>query len=149
MITVDEADKIIMRSIRGFGIELISIEDAPGRVLAEPIIADRDLPPFNRVTMDGIAIKYSDVEKGIRNFKITGIQAAGDTPIQIGSGECIEIMTGCALPGSADTVIRYEDIEVKDGTATIGNIKIKRGQNIHCKGSDRNTGEILLKEGEV
>ena len=102
MITVEEAEKIIQSRVKDFGIEKISFENCLGRVLAKNIIADRDLPPFNRVTMDGIAINFSLFEKGNRQFKIVGTQAAGDKPIEINEpGECIEVMTGGALPKSA------------------------------------------------
>src|SRR4051794_23395694 len=119
MISVDEAYKIILQTAKDFGETVIPAVEAYGKVLSAPLRADRDLPPFNRVTMDGIALRYSDLEQGISAFKIKGIQAAGDTPIESGEGECIEIMTGCALPASTDTVIRYEDIEVSEGFARI------------------------------
>src|SRR5436309_1603821 len=103
MVTVEQAEKLIMAEAKDFGTEIISFEDALGRTLAEDIKADRDLPPFNRVTMDGIAISYTAVEQGVKSFKIKATQAAGDVPVDTDqSDECIEIMTGAALPVSAD-----------------------------------------------
>ncbi|HEX3386276.1 MAG TPA: molybdopterin molybdotransferase MoeA [Mucilaginibacter sp.] len=150
MITVEQAEKLIRAEIKDFGTEKVPFEKALGRVLAEDITADRDLPPFNRVTMDGIAINYRAIETGLSTFRVKATQAAGDEPVQIdGVDECIEIMTGAALPGSADTVIPYEQIELKDGTATILNADIKKGQNLHNKGSDKKRGGIIILAGRL
>ena len=150
MTTVEQAEKLIQSQIRNFGTENIPFESALGRVLVEDIIADRDLPPFNRVTMDGIAVSYSAMEKGIRSFKIKATQAAGDQPIDIDQpDECIEIMTGAALPGSADTIIRYEDIDIKDGVATLLVSDINKGQNLHLKGADKQKGEAVAMKAQL
>jgi molybdopterin molybdotransferase len=125
-------------------------EESLGRVLAETIKADRDLPPFNRVSMDGIAINYADFENGVKIFHIKATQAAGDSPIDIDNvGECIEIMTGAALPESVDTVIRYEDVEIIDGKAALQITEIKKGQNVHMRGADRKQGDVVLTPGRV
>lgn len=148
--SVEEAEKIILSQKRNFGTETISFKDALERVLAQPIIADRDLPPFNRVAMDGIAINCRAIEKGIKTFKIKATQAAGDIPIEIGAiDECIEIMTGAALPSTVDTVIRYEDVAIKKGKAFLEIESITKGQNIHWKASDKKQGEVLVAENSI
>jgi molybdopterin molybdotransferase len=150
MITVQQAEQLILENTRDFGAEIVLFDEALGRVLAETIKTDRDLPAFNRVTMDGIAIKYEAIENGITTFAIKATQAAGDKPSEINNdNECIEIMTGAALPESVDTVIRYEDVEIKDGKARLLIADIKPGQNIHLKGADKKQGEIILKPGQV
>jgi len=150
MITVEQAEELILNNTGDYGAEIILFEESLGRVLAETIRADRDLPPFNRVSMDGIAIKYADFEKGVKPFNIKATQAAGDSPVEVGEGgDCIEIMTGAALPGWLDTVIRYEDVVIKDGKATVQISEIKKGQNIHTQGADRKQGDILLTPGSV
>ena len=68
MISVHEATKIILETARDFGSELLRFEQANGRVLAEPLFADRDLPPFDRVTMDGIAFRFADFEENQARF---------------------------------------------------------------------------------
>src|ERR1700712_998476 len=99
MITVEEAEKIILAQATDYGAEIMPFELALGRILAENIKADRDMPPFNRVTMDGIAVNYGAIENGISTFRIRATQAAGDQPADIGeNNECIEIMTGAMLP---------------------------------------------------
>lgn len=149
MTTVAAAEKIVLSELREYGIETVSLADTLNRVLAEPIYADRDLPPYNRVAMDGIAIKYADIANGQKSFTIKGTQAAGEEPIDFNNNECIEIMTGAALPSSADTVIRYEDLEIKDGIATILIDNIRQGQNIHRQGADKLKGDVVAKAGQV
>jgi molybdopterin molybdotransferase len=144
-VSVNDAEKIILSHQRHFGTENIPFRDAVGRVLAQDIVADRDLPPFNRVTMDGIAIRYEAFTTGIRTFKIVATQAAGEEPKDIKTiDECIEIMTGAALSETANTIIRYEDLELKEGKASLQTENIKEGQNIHWKGSDKKQNEILV-----
>jgi molybdopterin molybdotransferase len=150
MITVQQAEQLILENARDYGAEIVLFDEALGRVLAEKIKADRDIPAFNRVTMDGIAVNYDAIEKGITTFNIKATQAAGDQPISIdNTDECIEIMTGAALPGSVDTVIRYEDIEIKEGKATILIDNVKKGQNLHLKGADKKQGDLLLTPGQL
>jgi molybdopterin molybdotransferase len=128
----------------------VPFELALGRVLGENIYADRDLPSCNRVTMDGIAICYTSFENGTRDYKIKATIAAGDHPIEINpANECVEIMTGAPLPGSADTVIRYEDLTIKDGIATVNIAAIKKGQNIHKKGKDKKQGEVVAATDQL
>src|ERR1700709_1220430 len=132
MTTVEQAEQLILDQAKDFGAESVHFESALGRALAEDIQADRDLPPFNRVTMDGIAVSYEAIESGISTFRIKATQAAGDEPVDIEEHtECVEIMTGAMLPESTNTVIRYEDLELRAGLATLVTNEIRRGQNVH------------------
>jgi molybdopterin molybdotransferase len=150
MTTVEQAEELIQANVQDYGTESIPFELALGRALAEDITADRDLPPFNRVTMDGIAVNYESIGKDILSFKIKATQAAGDAQIDIDDdNECIEIMTGAALAESVDTVIRYEDIDIKDGIATVLIPEIKKGQNLHLKGADKKKGEVMAVKGQL
>jgi molybdopterin molybdotransferase len=150
MITVEGAENIILSQITDYGAEIVPFEMALGRVLAENIKADRDLPPFDRVTMDGIAINYESIENGISTFRIKGTQAAGDEPVNIEENtDCIEIMTGAILPSTVDTVIRYEDLELRAGLATLVTNGIKRGQNIHYKGNDKRQDDLIAHIGQL
>ncbi|HEY9177241.1 MAG TPA: molybdopterin molybdotransferase MoeA [Flavipsychrobacter sp.] len=150
MITVDGADYIIQKEMREFGEELVPLEHATGRVLAEDIIADRDIPPYDRVTMDGIAIRHSDFEKGTRKFNTKGIQSAGDKALAIeAAAECVEVMTGAALPVGADTIVRYEDVDIFEGTATLKTENVRYGQNIHYTGTDKLKNTLLATTGRL
>ena len=150
MITVEEAEKLIQANAGDYGVEIIPFELSSGRVLAETIKADRDLPPFNRVSMDGIAINYKAIEQGITKFRIKATQAAGDSPVDIDANdECVEIMTGAALSSSVDTIIRYEDVEIKDSYATLNISAVQKGQNIHRQGADKKQGDTILTPGRL
>jgi molybdopterin molybdotransferase len=117
-------------------------------VLAEELRADRPFPPFDRVTMDGIALRYADFEAGQRNFLIQGVQAAGvpQIPLQ-NQGEVMEVMTGSVLPAGADTVIRYEDLQLANGYAKVMLEQIQQFQNIHPAASDKRRGDLLVPLG--
>ncbi len=146
MITVQEATRIVLDNTQDFGVSTVPLQRANGRVLKEELIADRDFPPFNRVTMDGIAIAFDAFEAGIRAFKIQGLQSAGSPQQTLGKiNQCIEAMTGAMLPVNTDTVIRYEDLEIKDGVAHVIIEEIRRRQNVHRKGFDRKANSVLLK----
>jgi len=137
MISVHEASGIILSSLFQAKPVQMPIEDAVGRVLAETVLADRDLPPFNRVTMDGIAIAFAGWRKGTRAFAIEAVQAAGEPARKLSSiGNAIEVMTGAVLPEGTDTVIRYEDLKIESGVATVLHDDIEQGQSIHRQGQD-------------
>src|ERR1700741_5278129 len=99
MISVQEAERIINEKHFECGKVVVPLHDAVGRVLAEDVVADRDLPPFNRATMDGIAIFFQAYANGVRQFAVKGVQAAGTPPLTIESiQQCVEIMTGGVVP---------------------------------------------------
>ncbi len=148
-ITYDEALNIIAQYCKDFPITTVDINDARGCFLAEDLIADRDFPPYNRVAMDGIAINYSSFARGIRSFPIQETVGAGTAQVTLNDvNSCIEIMTGCILPNNVDTIIRYEDLTVENGTATINIDAITRRQNIHFKGIDIVEGTVIKKAGD-
>ncbi len=148
MIPVSEATSIIQSHSIETAKEEIAIQHACGRILREEIRAHRDFPPFDRVTMDGIAINFQSFKKGIRKFPVEGIQAAGEQTKQlINSDSCIEVMTGALLPTGTDTIIPYEDIEIKDQVAALLIQDIQKNQNIHAQGQDAKRDEILIAPG--
>ena len=150
MITVQEALKIILNNSQTFGVEEIPFLESVGRVLKENIIADRDFPPFNRVSMDGIAINHRYFKQGIRDFTIEGIQAAGaENKTMNNPSNCLEVMTGAVLPINTDTVIRYEDVNIKNGIATITEDKLELGKNIHSQGKDQRQGDVLIEKNKI
>jgi molybdopterin molybdotransferase len=149
MISVSEADQILQEEHFDPLVVSVPIGEATGRVLAEDIRADRDLPPFNRATMDGIAIASSSFRNGNREFAVKGIQAAGVPPLSIGSpAQCIEIMTGAVVPDSTDAVVRYEDLTIKDGKAVVNVNELLPFQNIHSQGKDALRGAMLLRPSQ-
>ena len=148
MITVEEAQQIILSHPIHLGIETVLLAEATGRVLGQEMVADRDFPPYDRVTMDGIAIAHAPYANGRRHFRINGVGAAGAPRLTLSDPEgCLEIMTGAIIPNGADTVIRYEDIDINDGFAHINDEHIKYGKNIHGQGTDKAKGDILVHTG--
>lgn len=149
MITYEEALHIISEHHFEEKTEAIPLNKANGRVLAQQVIADRDLPPYDRVTMDGIAICFGAYAAGQRTFSIEKTIAAGLPKSSLeNAGHCVQIMTGAILPQGADTVIRYEDITIENGTATL-NEEVFPQQNIHLKGEDKKAGEVVLEAGKI
>ena len=145
MITVREATQIVLENSRDLGVVTIPLQEAAGRVLKEELIADRDFPPFNRVTMDGIAIAFDAFVSGVRAFRVQSLQSAGSPQQTLDNiAQCIEVMTGSMLPVNADTVIRYEDIEIREGNAKLQIDEIRRRQNVHQQGFDRPAGSSIL-----
>jgi molybdopterin molybdotransferase len=131
----------------------LKLTQAKGAYIADGLVADRDFPPFDRVTMDGIAIRFSDLRDGLQQLRIAGVQAAGRPPLQLQApGECLEVMTGAVLPVGADTVIRYEDLEISEDIARVqaGCIPtVSLGQNIQKRASECAAGTQLIAPGKV
>jgi len=120
-----------------------------GATLRERVVAAYDQPPFDRVTMDGIAFAVAAYEQGRRAFRIAGTQAAGAPPLALGNGEqCIEVMTGAMLPTGCDCVVPVEQISVADGVAQLApEATPQTRSNIHERGTDSRRGEELLQPG--
>ena len=150
MISVIQALQTVLNSAQDLGFEEIPFLKSVGRILKEAIFADRDFPPFNRVSMDGIVIDYNSFKNGQKSFKIEGIQAAGSAQIALkDSKNCIEVMTGAVAPKNANTVVRYEDVTIENGIATLNIDGISEGQNIHTKGKDGKSGDLLIQKNTI
>jgi molybdopterin molybdotransferase len=148
MVTVEEATRIVLENYYQPVQIRVELTDAIGKVLAEPVVADRDLPPFDRVTMDGIAIVYERLANGQVEFVIEDIQAAGQPQKLLQNPRSsIEVMTGAMVPKGTDTIIRYEDLQIQNGIATIQNRSQSQGQNIHRRGKDARENQVMLEPG--
>ena len=150
MTTVAEAVQLITAQAKSFGKEKISIDEAYNRVLAQPIIADRDYPPFNRATMDGYAVQAADfLEKGMNSLQVLeNLFAGGVATQQVTSGTCIKIMTGAPVPQGADAVIRVEDTRQEGKTVYFTTTASRAGQNIAKQGEDARKNEILIPQNQ-
>lgn len=153
MITVQEAENLILRQTReifgGLGSEDHSFKNLDGFVLDEPIRADRDYPPFNRATMDGICVNWESYLGGKREFELSGVCSAGAAQKSLSNpNSAMEIMTGAPLPTGAGLVIPYEDLEIKNSMARVNSVA-PRGEleNVHLVGSDCKSGDIILPAG--
>lgn len=152
MLTPAEAEKLIEAALPLAGVEDCPLAEAQGRVLRREIRADRDLPPFDRVTMDGFALKSGAVAAGGRTFRVIGVQAAGMIPRKLGAQDdaCVEIMTGAMRPEGADCVVPYEDTSRDGARITVTEAaaaRIVAGAAIHRRGSDHGAGDLIVPAG--
>src|SRR6186713_1444992 len=109
MISVAEATQIVRHQTPQLKSESVSLNDALARILAEDIVADTDLPPFDRSQMDGYAVRAGDVESAPASLKIVGESAAGRGWHQeMHAGQAVRIMTGAPVPIGADSVQQVE-----------------------------------------
>ncbi|MGI9206251.1 MAG: molybdopterin molybdotransferase MoeA [Woeseiaceae bacterium] len=147
MLTTEEATQAIADSMPAFASESVSIAQASGRILRQAVAAERDQPPFDRVTMDGIALSFASLDEGNRQFNIQATQYAGDPAQKLASSKnCIEIMTGAALPAGTDCIVPVERLTVKNRTATIEDgYRAEMNQFVHPRGSDYQKGHQVLQ----
>ncbi len=148
MLTTGEALDAVLGSLQPLPTVSAALERCSGRVLRQTVIAERDQPPFDRVTMDGIAVLHAALAGGQRRFPLQSLQAAGDPALTLAAAKAIEIMTGAALPSGADCIVPVERIEIRDGTATIEDGYVAEArQFIHPRASDHAQGTVLLRPG--
>jgi len=130
--------------------ELVDLLQSGGRILAEPIAADRDFPPFRRVARDGYALRAADAQKIPAKLKITGEIRAGASPESaaqpLREGEAIAIMTGAPAPRGADAVIMVEHT-AREGDRVELHRTVSAGENIVPTGAEARAGEVLLQAG--
>ena len=133
--------------VRALASERVALQEADGRILAEDIAADRDLPPFNRAQMDGYAIRAAEL--GTReSFAVVGSVHAGQSPrgISAGPGECVAIATGAALPEQFDAVVPHE-LSNRGNPVRFTVNSISAGHAVHARGADGTPGQVLLHSG--
>ncbi len=146
----DARGKVIetVRRLRGsVASESVSLGESAGRVLAKPIVADRDYPPFDRSTRDGFAVRAAEVSEAGATLEIIGEARAGTAFAgKIGPGQCIEIMTGAAAPSGVDAVIMIEHARV-EGRRVRFDRAVRCGENIVPRGAEARGGAELLAAG--
>ncbi|HMP90324.1 MAG TPA: molybdopterin molybdotransferase MoeA [Kiritimatiellia bacterium] len=150
MQSVKNAHDLILASAPAPKQEIVSLQNAIDRVLLEPVFADRDYPPINRATMDGIAISMNSWNAGIRSWRIEYTLPAGNESINLidSINGCAQIMTGASVPDNADGVIPFELLDITNEMAHAKSEALfVPGQNIHLRGIDRKTGDRLLMPG--
>ncbi len=140
----DEALRVVEGAADKLQDEMVHLSEAAGRVLAEDVISDTDMPPFNKSAMDGFACRRADLGGRLR---VTGTIKAGDIPQErIGPGQCARIMTGARVPEGADCVIMVEHTG-NDGEDHIRFTGVKTAVNIAFKGEDLREGSAALEKG--
>jgi molybdenum cofactor synthesis domain-containing protein len=149
MISVSQAIKLIKQNTPQIESEMITLEKVCGRVLAENIFADMDMPPFNRSQMDGYAIKAKDTKNAPAGLKIIGESAAGKSwSGKLKSGEAVRIMTGAAVPEGANAVQKLE-LTSESGEFVEIFEPVKKGQNLVARGAEIEKGKRVFSSGEI
>ncbi len=144
MISFSEALDIINNITINSENEVLVLENACGRVLAEDVVSDIDMPPYNKAAMDGYACRLSDIDKTLT--VVEEIPAGAEPSKTIDTGYCSKIMTGAMIPDGADCVVMKEDTELLSET-TIKVLKDKNKANICLKGEDVKLNDTLIESG--
>jgi molybdopterin molybdotransferase len=127
--------------------EKVPIQESMGRVLATDVVAGFNVPPFDRASMDGYAVKAADTEKAPVKLKLIGAQHTGGVyEGTVNHGECLEIATGSPMPDGADAVVMVEYTEL-EGDYVLIESGVKPGQNMAPSGEDMVKGTKVLKSG--
>ncbi|MBK9162650.1 MAG: molybdopterin molybdotransferase MoeA [Acidobacteria bacterium] len=147
MIAVAKALKIIGREVLALPAERVAIENSIGRILAEDIVADSDMPPFDRSQMDGYAVRAADTKDAPAVLKLVGESAAGrGWKGRMKAGEAVRIMTGAPMPAGADAVQKIELTSEANGNVTL-NEPTAKGRFIVSKGKEVKKGATVLRRG--
>ena len=149
MISVAEAVEVVRQHTQRLATERVGIDQVLGRVLAEDVVADSDLPPFDRSQMDGYAVRAEDVKTAPVRLRIVGESAAGrGWHNQLEEGQAVRIMTGAPVPAGADSVQQVElTHELKDGTVVELLETVELGKSIVKRGAEIKAGEVVLNAG--
>ena len=152
MITPDEAWNLVLDVVRPLPVIERALAESLHYVLAEPIRADRDIPPADRSAMDGYAVRAEDIRRAPAVLTVRGEAAAGSgSAPAVGPGTCVRIFTGANVPPGADTVVRLEDTQAAhdpDGREAIAVLKAaEAGADILRQGENARSGDVLLPAG--
>ena len=150
MITFEQARDAIITHVSKLNRAVVAVElaldQAAGSVLAQPIAADRDYPPFDRATRDGFAVRAAEATAGASLRCIAEAKAGDAVVASLEKNSCIQIMTGAALPSAADAVVMIEYTR-RDGDLIRFAQAASPGQNIVKQGSEASKDQVLLTPG--
>jgi len=149
--SLEEVKDLIMRYERAERREKISIWDAFGRILAEDIVSGVDVPGFDRVMLDGYAVRAEDTfwadEDNPVELKVIGVASAGHPfPGEVGEREAVEVATGAPMPRGANSVVK-EEFTVRKGDSILVMRAVAPGENVQGAGSDVRVGETVAYRG--
>ncbi|MGB4594013.1 MAG: molybdopterin molybdotransferase MoeA, partial [Coriobacteriia bacterium] len=155
MISVEEAQQIVLAGIGVLEPERVDTLSALGRVLAEDVVSDIDVAPFDNSAMDGYAVRAADVagaseDAPVRLAVVEHVPAGAFPQLPVGPGQATRIMTGAPVPEGADAVVMVERTAEEDDRATaVIMAPVRAGENIRRKGEDVRAGQIVMERGEV
>src|SRR3989442_5167665 len=138
-----------MARARPLSTECVDVRAALGRVLAEPIVSGREIPPWANSSMDGYAVRAADTRSAPVSLRVTGRIAAGGLPTgRVAGGQAARIFTGAPMPEGADAVIPQEDVEAT-GDRIVVNRPVEPGAYVRPRGEDVRAGDRVLDPGRV
>jgi molybdopterin molybdotransferase len=147
-LSVTNAQQRILESVQKLEIEPVELERSIGRVLADDVRANRDLPPYDVSAMDGYALRSADLAKIPATLEVIEDIKAGDLPRStVLAGQCARIMTGAPVPQGADAVIRVEETQAATGNRVQINAAVKPGNDIRLRGEGMRNGDVVLTAG--
>jgi molybdopterin molybdotransferase len=149
MIPVDAALEIVLRHTPSLGAEEVPLAEALGRVLAEDVSADADMPPFDRSAMDGYAVRASDLARAPVVLEVAGQIRAGQWPDQpLRPGQAVQVMTGAPVPAGATAVQPVEKTRALDGGRRVEILEpVATGAHIARQGAEGHAGDEVLSRG--
>lgn len=149
MISCEEALELVLADLPERKSDLVPIRDALGYVLSGSLVADTDVPPFDRAAMDGYAVRSVDAAQVPADLELAGeVRAGGESAAALGPGQAFAIMTGAPVPGGADAVQMFEQTQPSaDGLKVRILRAVKPGENIALRGSEAQRGGEVIEEG--
>ena len=159
MISLEEARELVLSRVTPLEAETVDLLDAAGRVAAADLKSDIDVSPFAHAAMDGYAVRRCDLAGATAESPITlevidEVPAGGVFEGTPQAGQCVRIMTGAALPGCFDAVVKYEIVSMVEGDGKPGgrvafSAQPKERDNVREAGEEARAGEIVVNKGEV
>lgn len=147
-LSLENALQCVLEAVKLRPLETVKLEQSLGRVLAQDVLANRNLPPYDVSAMDGYALRSADLTSVPLTLTLIEDIKAGDLPTQkIHAGQCARIMTGAPVPQGADAVLRVEDTQVLGDNQVQVNCRVKAGNDIRLLGENMRNGEIVLRAG--
>ena len=129
-------------------VEHLALSESLGRVLAEEVVSTAGIPVFDNSSMDGYAVRWSDVAFAPTRLRVVGdVPAGSDDDPMAAPGECVRIMTGAALPTFADTVVPIEQIEVDGDEVVVLESPVGQGAYVRTAGADVGPGTVVARPG--
>lgn len=152
MLSIAEAQSIVLQQARPLTLVTMPLTPAVlGRVLAENIVSDLDMPPHHSALMDGYAVRCADLAAGRRVFTVVEEVTAGSVPtVPLTEGQATRLMTGAPLPEGADAVVMMEHTRSSDGSRVeVNDVSLRAGQHVLPRGREITRGETVLTAGAV
>jgi molybdopterin molybdotransferase len=150
VIPVEEALAIVLRETDVLPKETVGLDNATGRILAEEVRSDRDMPPFHRAAMDGYALRAEDIRSAPVALEVIGEVPAGSWPdMEVGAGQAVRIMTGAPVPAGADAVQQVEKTRAVDEFHVTILEGLAAGVHVAPRGSEVGAGDVVLEPGNA